>query len=338
MFKLAVNVVVGAAAAGVLAQSGPFALAQRIKLGGDGGWDYLSVDSAGHRLYISRGTHMVVVDTRTNEIVGDIPDTPGVHGAVVARRHGVGFTSNGRDNSVTEFDLKTLKAIKKITVGTGPDAIIYDPATDRVFTFNGRSGDATAIDAATGNVAGTIKLDGRPEFPATDGHGHMYCNIEDKSEIQPIDPQALTAGTPWSISPCEGPSGLAIDAKDHVLFSVTDGKMAVVDANTGKMITTVNIGQGPDAAGFDPRLGYAFASCGDGTLYVVGKDSSGNWNAVQTVQTMRSARTMTLDPRTHKVYLVGAQFQAPPAGETGQRRRGQMVPGSFTLLVVDFHQ
>jgi DNA-binding beta-propeller fold protein YncE len=315
-----------------------YKLTQVIKLGGEGGWDYLSVDPAGGRLYISRGTHLMVVDTRTNAVVGDIPGTAGVHGAAVAPKHGMGFTSNGRDNTMTMFDLRTLKAVKQIPVGQRPDAIIYEPVSDRVFTFNAGTSDATAVDASTGAVVGSIPLGGKPEFPAVDGRGRLFVNIEDKNQIDELDPKTLKVTNTWSIAPCEEPSGLAIDAKHHLLFAVCSNQMmAVLDYKTGKLVASPKIGNGPDAAGFDPAFGTAFSSNGqDGTVDVVAKDSSGQWNVVQTVKTRKSARTMTLDPKTHKIYLVSADFLAPttpPAA--GQRQRRQMVPGSFTLLVLE---
>ncbi len=326
------------AASCAFGQNAPrYSLTKAVTLGGDGGWDYLSVDSASHRLYISRGTHIMVIDTNTMRQIGDIPNTPGVHGAVVARKHGVGFTSNGRDNTVTEFDLKTLHAIRTIQVGQRPDAILYDPASDRVFTFNGGSSDATAIDAATGTVAGTVSLAGRPEFPQTDGNGKMFVNIEDKSEIQQIDPRALRTVNTWPIAPGEEPSGLAIDTHDHLLFSVcSNNKMTVLNYDNGQVVATPTIGNGPDAAGFDSKYGLAFSSNGQsGTLDVVGRNPSGQWSVLQTVPTRVSARTMALDPRTHKIYLVSAEFEPAPAPTNGERRRRAIKPGSFTVLVVE---
>lgn len=311
-----------------------YRMTHEVKIEGDTGWDYLYADSQDHRLYISRGTHIQVVDTRNLHVTGDIPDTPGVHGVAIAHNHNVGFTSNGRDNTVTEFELPTLKTIKKITVGNRPDAIFYDPFSDRVFTFNAGSQDATAIDAATGNVAGSVPLGGKPEFPASDDAGHMFVNIEDKSTIAEFDPKALTVSATWPIAPGEEASGLAIDTADHVLFATcSNQKMAIVDYTTGQVVATPEIGRGPDAAGFDPGFGLAFASCGmDGAISVIGKDASGNWANLETIPTKRGARTMALDQKTHHIFLVTAQFQAPPPG--AERRRGSMVPGSFTLLVV----
>jgi DNA-binding beta-propeller fold protein YncE len=337
MKRSAISLMAVCLCSAVLAKTGDlnYHLEKAVKLGGDGGWDYLYADGADHRVYISRGTHVTVVDTRSDSVIGDIPDTPGVHGVAIARKHGVGFSSNGRDSTVSEFDLKTLKVLKKIKVGDGPDAIIYDPSSDRVFTFNAGSSDTTAVDAATGAVAGTIQLDGKPEFPATDGHGKMFVNIEDKSEITQFDPAALKTVNTWPIAPGEEASGLAIDTKDHVLFAVcSNQKMVVFDYDAGKVIATPAIGNGPDAAGYDPKMGYAFSSNGEGNLTVVGKDASGNWVPLQTVQTKASARTMTVDTTSHKIYLVSAEFGPAPEGGTGRRRRGPMVPGSFSLLVV----
>ncbi|HEY3781564.1 MAG TPA: hypothetical protein VGL56_10800 [Fimbriimonadaceae bacterium] len=325
-----------ATASATLAQAPNYHLEKEIKVGGDGAWDYLAVDSKSHRLYLSRSSHVMVIDTTNNSVVGDIPDTPGVHGAAIVTKHGVGFTSNGGDSTVKEFDLTTLKEVKRIKVGDRPDAILYDPYSDRVFTFNAASHDSTAIDAATGEVAGTIPLDGKPEFPATDGKGKMFVNIEDKSEITEFDPKALKVTTSWPIAPGEEASGLAIDRKNHLLFAVcSNQKMAILDYTTGQVVASPTIGNGPDAAGFD--TGYAFSSNGeDGTITVVGKDASGNWAPVQTVQTRKSARTMIVDRGTHKIYLVCAEFGPAPASiqPSRRRRRPPMIPGTFTLLIV----
>jgi hypothetical protein len=306
-----------------------------FQIGGDGGWDYLSIDPDTGRLYVSRGTHVQVVDTGTGKVVGDIPNTTGVHGLAVDKELNRGFTSNGRDASVSEINLATNQEVRRIKVDNGPDCIIYDPGSKRVFTFNGRSNDSTAIDAATGKVAGTIALDGRPEFAAPDGRGHVYVNIEDKSEIAQIDSKALKVLNVWSIAPADGPSGLAIDAKHHRLFSVTDGKMIVMDADTGKIVATPTIGDGPDAAGFDPKLGLAFSSNGQsGTLTVVQEKNPATFDVLADVPTQRGARTMALDTKTHRVYLAAAKFTPPPPGATGWQRRGTMVPGSFVILEV----
>ena len=238
-----------------------------VKIGGEGGWDYLTVDSAAHRLYVSHATHVAVVDVDSGKVVGDIPDTQGVHGIAVAPELNKGFTSNGRANNVTIFDLKTLKAIGQVPTGENPDSIRYDAVSGRVFTFNGRSNNSTAIDAKTGKVAGTIGLGGKPEFSVADGKGMVFVNIEDKNEVVAIDAAKLSVAKRYSLSPCDGPSGLAIDTKSRRLFSVCSNRlMAVSDPDSGKVLATPAIGQGSDGAAFDPGTGYAFSSNGDGTL------------------------------------------------------------------------
>ncbi len=308
---------------------------KKVKVGGEGFWDYLNVDSDARRLYISRGTHVMVLDADSLESVGDIPDTQGVHGIALAPELGRGFTSNGRANSVTIFDLKTLKVLGQVTTGQNPDAIIYDPASRRVFTFNGRSGDSTAIDAASGAVAGTVALGGRPEFAAADGKGHVYANLEDKSMVVEIDSQKLTVGSRWPLAPGEEPSGMAMDRDHRRLFSGCHNKMMVVmDADSGKVVATPAIGQGVDANAFDPGTGFAFSSNGDGTLTVVHQGSPDKYTVVDNVPTQRGARTMALDLKTHNVYLVTAEFGPPPAPTADQPRpRPSILPGSFTVLV-----
>ena len=317
---------------------------QKVTLGGEGGWDYLNVDPSARRIYISRGTHVMVVDADSYKVVGDIPNTNGVHGIAIASDLGKGFISDGRDNAVTIFDLKTLKPLGTVAVGTGPDCIVYEPKTQRVFTFNGRSSDATAVDAKTGKVVGTIPLGGRPEFAAVDGTGMVYDNLESTSEVVAIDAQALTIKKRWSLAPAESPSGLAIDTKNRRLFSTCDdGKMAISDADAGRFVSTAPIGNGPDAAAFDPSTGLAFSSNGqDGTLTVLmpivehpqvtnGTMSVDTDIPLQTVPTQKGARTMALDTKTHRVFLVTA---TPDPTNPGQGRRRNYVPGSFTLLVV----
>lgn len=307
------------------------------KPGGDGGWDYLEVDADAHRVFISRSTHVIVIDSESGKPVGDIPDTPGVHGIALAPELGRGFTSNGREGSVTVFDLKTLKPINKIqNVGENPDAILYDPATKRVFTFNGRSHDSTAIDAAGGTIAGKIALDGKPEFAVSDGKGEVFVNIEDKSELVAIDPKELKVKSRWPLAPCESPSGLAIDREARRLFAGCDNKMmAVVNADTGKVITTLPIGEGVDADRFDPQKKLAFASCGEGTLTIVHEDSPEKFSVVESVPTKRGARTMALDLKTHKVFTVTADFGPPPAPSADNPHpRPSILPGTFEVLVV----
>jgi DNA-binding beta-propeller fold protein YncE len=305
-------------------------------LGGEGGWDYLKLDPDSRRLYISRATHVMVIDADSGKSVGDIADTPGVHGIALAPDLGRGFTSNGREGTVSIFELSTLKTIKKVQVGENPDAILFDPATNRVFTFNGRSHDSTAIDAATGEVVGKIPLDGKPEFGVTTGAGELFVNLEDKSEILALDPKNLKIKSIWPLAPCHEPSGLAIDVKNRRLFAGCDNKMmAVVNANTGKVITTVPIGDGVDANGFDPETGFAFASCGEGMLTVAHEDSPDTFSVVKNVPTQRGARTMALDPKTHQIFLVTAKFGPPPAvTEQQPHPRPSILPDSFVVLVV----
>jgi DNA-binding beta-propeller fold protein YncE len=318
------------------AGSSGYHVAKKTVLGGDGGWDYLTVDAKARRIYISRSTHVMVVDADSAAVVGDIPGTNGVHGIAIASDMDKGFISDGRDGNVTIFDTKTLKVLGTTPAGRNPDAIIYDQASKRVFAFNGGSKDATAIDAKTGTVAGTIPLGGKPEFAAADEKGHVFVNIEDTSEIVQFDSNKLTVENRWKIAPGEEPSGLAMDRKHRRLFSVCSNKlMVVVNADTGKVVTTLPIGAGTDAAGFDPETGFAFSSNGEGTLTVVHEDSADKFSVVDTVATQVRARTMALDTKTHQVFLVTAQFGAPPAATAQQPRpRAPMVPGSFTLLTM----
>jgi DNA-binding beta-propeller fold protein YncE len=306
-----------------------------LPVGGEGGWDYLTVDSAGQRLYISRGSHVMVVDLTTNKPVGDIPNTLGVHGIAVAPELNRGFTSNGRASTSTIFDLQTLQVLGTVNTGKGPDCILYDPATKRVFTFNGGSKDVTAFNAATGEVVATIALDARPEFAATDGQGKIYVNLEDTSQIAEIDAAAGTILRRIPLAPAQGPSGLAIDAKNHRLFAVCGNKMmAIVDIPTGQ-VSTVRIGSRPDAAAFDPGMDLAFSSNGEGTLTVVVETDPGKFAVAETVPTQLGARTMALDPKTHLIYLVTAQFGPTPAAtpET-PRPRPPIIKDSFVILVV----
>jgi len=308
-------------------------LLQKVTLGGEGGWDYLTVDPAARRLYISRGTHVMVVGADTYKVVGDIPDTSGVHGIALAPALGRGFTSNGQSNTVTIFDLKTLKVLGTAPTGDRPDAILYEPATRRVFTFNGGGDSATAINAVTGKVLGTIPLGGRPEFAAADGKGMVYDNIEDRNEMVAIDARTLALTRRYPLAPLASPSGLAIDAKHRRLFAVCDGKkMAVVNADTGKVVASPAIGDGPDAADFDPSAGLAFSSNGeDGTLTVIREDAPNSYTPAQTVPTQAGARTMALDAKTRRVFLVTAKPLPATPGAPPWRR--SYVPGTFTLLV-----
>jgi len=310
---------------------------KKYKLGGEGGWDYLTLDPESRHLFISRGTHVIVIDADSGKPVGDIPDTPGVHGIAIASEFNRGFTSNGREGTVSIFDLKTLALITKVKdVGENPDAILYDPTTKRVFTFNGRSHDSTAIDAASGKIVGKIPLDGKPEFGVSTGAGEIFVNIEDKSELTAFDPQALKVKSTWPLAPCQEPSGLAMDIKNRRLFSGCDNKMmAVVNADTGKVITTVPIGDGVDANRFDPETHLAFASCGEGVLTVVKEESPDKYSVLQNASTQARARTMELDSKDHQIYLVTAEFGPKPAPTADQPNpRLPVLPDSFVVLVM----
>jgi hypothetical protein len=324
------------AAAPLAANAPGYRVVTTYKIGGDGGWDYLNADADARRLYISRATHVMVMDADSGKIVGDIPDTPGVHGIALAPELGRGFTSNGREGTVSIFDLKTLAVSGKVKAGDNPDAILYDPATKRVFTFNGRSHDSTAIDAASGKVLGTIKLDGKPEFAASDAKGEIFVNIEDKSELTAIDPQKLEIKATWPLAPCTEPSGLSIDRKNRRLFVGCDNKMmAVIDADSGKVLATPAIGEGVDATTFDPETGLAFASCGEGVLTVVKEESPVKFSVAENVPTQDGARTLALDAKTHNIFVVTAKFGPPPAATADNPHpRRSILPDSFVVLVV----
>ena len=324
------------AAATVAAAAPGYKISNTYKVGGDGGWDYLIADASARRLYISRATHVIVLDLESGKTVGDIPDTSGVHGIALAPELGRGFTSNGREGTVSIFDLKTLATTSKVKVGDNPDAILYDPATKRVFTFNGRSQDATAIDATNGTVLGTIKLDGKPEFAASDGKGGVFVNIEDKNELTAIDSGKLLVKAKWPLAPCESPSGLSMDKNNRRLFVGCDNKMmAVVDADSGKVLATPAIGDGVDATTFDDATGFAFASCGEGVLSVIHEDSPAKFTVAETVPTQNGARTLALDSKTHNVYVVTAKFGPPPAATADNPHpRRSIVPDSFVVLVL----
>jgi DNA-binding beta-propeller fold protein YncE len=306
----------------------------KIKIGGTGGWDYVALDNTNRRLYASHGTSVEVVDPDAGKVVGTIPQLHGVHGIAVAPELNKGFISNGQSNSVTVFDLKTLAKLGEPATGQNPDSICYEPKTQRVFTFNGRSNDSTAINAKNNEIVATFPLDGKPEFCAVDGTGKIYANLEDKSEVIEIDAAKPAVTRRVSLAPAEGPSGLAIDVKNKKLFSVCDNKMmAVTDIATMKVIATPAIGTGPDAAGFDPGTGLAFSSNGDGTLTIV-KLVNGKYEAADTVTTERGARTMTVDPKLHRVYLLAAEYGPAPEAKEGKKGRPPVLPDSFHVLVV----
>jgi YVTN family beta-propeller protein len=304
-------------------------------LGGSGGWDYLTYDGASHRLFVARATHVMVVDPRSGTIVGDIPNTPGVHGIALARTLNKGFTSNGADGTVTVFDLSTL--VPRATIQTGaknPDGIVYDPATARILTFNGGSNDATVIDARTNAVVATIPLGGRPEFPTADGRGMVYDSIESTSEIVAIDARTAKITARFPLGACRKPSGLSIDTQHRRLFAACQGEMGVVDADSGTVVATVPTGAGTDATRYDPNSGLAFASNGrDATLTVVHEDDPNHFTLVQNAATRPGARTMEIDPQNGDVYLVTATLILN-AHSTSYRDRYTVVPGTFELIVL----
>jgi DNA-binding beta-propeller fold protein YncE len=324
-----------AAAVALLAPT--YAVTHRTVLGAEGGWDYLAVDTGAHRLYLSRGTHVQVVNTDTDSLVGDIPNTPGVHGIAIYAAAHHGFTSNGRDSTVTVFDTRTLMSLASIHVpARNPDAIFFDAAAQRVFTFNGGSANATAIDANKFAVVGSIALGGKPEFATSDGKGTIYVNIEDTHEIVEFDARKLTVTHRWPLAGCEEPTGQAIDRAHQRLFAVCGNKvMVVINSLTGAAVASVPIGEGSDGVMFDDARQLAISANGEGSMTVVHEDTPDKYSVVQTLPTMARARTLTIDPRTHKLYTVSAECGAAPAPTAATPRpRPAMVPGSFTLLTV----
>ena len=313
-----------------------YKVVSKIKIGGTGGWDYIALDTVNRRLYASHGNSVEVVDPDAGKVVGSIPGLHGVHGIAIAGDLGKGFITNGGSNSVTIFDLKTLAKSGEPSTGSGPDAVCYEPKTKHVFTINHKGNDATAIDGKTGEVlAKSIAIGQAGEFCQVDGAGKVYVNIESSSEVVEIDAATNAVTRRTSVLPCEGPSGLAIDVKGKKLFSVCDNVMAVTDIPTFKVVATPAIGNGPDAAGFDSTLGLAFSSNGgSGTLSIV-KLVGGKYQTVDTVPTAKGARTMTVDEKLHRVYLLAAEYgPAPEAKEGGKKGRPPVLPDSFHVLVV----
>ncbi len=299
--------------------SGGYSIIQKIPIPGTGSWDYLTVDEAARRLYVSHGTQVEVLDIDSLTLVGSIPNTAGVHGIAIAPELGRGFTSNGQASTVTIFDLKTLKPIADVATGKKPDAIIYDPATSRVFAFNGGNNSATAIDAATGKVAGTVNLDGGPEYAAADGKGFVYNNLEDESLLLKINSRELKVEQRWPTAPCSSPSSMAMDRPNRRLFLGCRSKvMAVLDADSGKVIATLPIGDHVDATAFDPQTKLIFDSNGEGTITVIHQDNPDKYSIVETVKTAPRAKTMALDPKTHRLFLStteNGQFEVLVVGQ-----------------------
>lgn len=327
----------GAAQAADAGKAPGYHLDATWKIGGAGGWDYLAIDPEAHRLYLTRGDRVEVIDTEKGTVIAEIPGLDGGHGVALAKDAGRGFATSGKTGSVLAFDLATLQATgTPIAVGNKPDAIVYDPASKHVFAFNGDSASASVIDPAKGEVVTTIPLGGAPEFAAADGKGALFVNLEDKSETVTIDTAKNVVTRRASVAPGDAPSGLALDPARMRLFAgCRNEQLTVLDAATGKVLASPAIGKGVDACAFDAGTGYAFASCGDGTLTVIEEDTDkpGDYRVVQTVATQKGARTMALDPGSHAVYLAAAEYEPEVPGAPGERRkRPSMIPGSFVIL------
>jgi DNA-binding beta-propeller fold protein YncE len=309
---------------------------REMRLGGDGRWDYIVFDTAAHRLFIARQTRVMVVDPASGTLLAEIPGLDGAHGIALVNQTGHGFATSGRDSSVTMFDLETLRVLGRIKAAEDADAVLYDPVSKRVLTFNGDAGSSTVIDPASGKVIGSIALGGKPEFGVSAGDGKVYVNLEDKARVAEIDPVGMRVTRSWSIAPCAEPTGLAIDPAHHRLFSACHNRlMAISDATAGSTIATVPIGEGVDGAAFDPATRLAFASNGDGSMTVVHEDGPATFRVVATVPTRRGARTLALEERSHRIFTVTADFGPTPAATAEQPHpRPSLVPGSFRLLVL----
>jgi DNA-binding beta-propeller fold protein YncE len=322
-----------------IAAAAPFSAAfhvlRRFTLGGSGSWDYVAIDTAGHRIFIARENRVMVVDPANGKLLGEITGLQRAHGIAFSYAHGKGFATSGDDSTVTIFDLKTLRVLGRTIAAPDADAVLFDSVTGRVFTFNGDSHSSSVLDPATGKKVGTVKLDGAPEFGVSDGAGKLYVNLEDAGAIEEIDARSLAVTRHWSIAPCAKPTGLALDREHHRLFSGCRSKvMAISDAVGGKMLKTVPIDGGVDANAFDATTQNAFSSNGAGTLTVVHELSPDSFVVAQSLSTMPGARTMALDVRTHRIYTVSAKMGAAPTKSTPQnpQRRPPVLPGTFTLL------
>jgi len=334
--KLVLSLLMFLGAITIFAQS-KYQIVNKIHLEGNGGWDYLTMDESSSRLYVSHGSVVQVLDLTKNTLLGTIPDTKGVHGIALATDLNKGFISNGRDTSVTIIDLKTLQFIAKVKVtGNNPDAILYDPFSKKVFVFNGRSSNATVIDANSNKVIGTIALSGKPEFSVTDLKGKVYVNIEDKSAICEINAITLKVEQTWSIAPGEEPSGLAIDLKNHRLFSVCNNKLlTVLNSDNGKVVATLKIGEYVDGVAFDPIFKRIYSSNGNGTLTVIQEENENTFTVLENFPTQKGARTITLNPKTHKIYLPSAEYvETPVPTAENPRPRAALKPDTFTILEI----
>ena len=319
------------------ARPGGFRLARQIRLGDRGGWDALAVEPATQRLFVTHGTHVQVLDVKGDSVVGDIPNTPGAHGVALAPDLGRGFVSDGRDSTVTVFDLASLAVVTRIELAArNPDAIEYDPASRRVFAFNAGSDNATAIDAVTDSIVGSVPLPGRPEFAAADGNGRMYVNLEDSSAVVRFDTRTLQVLDRWRLDPGEGPTGIALDREKRRVFSgCGNQKLVVLDADDGRVVSVLPIGKGVDGVAFDPERRLVFSSNGEGTLTVIREETPDRFAVLENAPTQRGARTLAVDPTTGSVYLPTADFGPPPA-PTAERPHPwpSIVPGTFRVLVM----
>jgi DNA-binding beta-propeller fold protein YncE len=322
------------AAAPLIAQSSsPYRITHTYTLGGDGSWDYIVPDPAKHRLFIGRQNRVMVVDENSGALLGEVTGIQGAHGTALAESTGHGFATSGNDQSVVMFDLNTLRVLGRIPAAEDADAIIYDNASNRVFTFNGDAHSSTVIDPRAGTLITNIPLGGKPEYGASAGDGTVYANLTDTNEVVEIAAKTATVSRRWSTAPCKQPVAMAIDTAHHRLFSgCRSGVMAVSDYQAGKVVATAPIGAGVDGAGYDTASGDAFAANADGTLTVIHQDAADQYHVIETIQTAPAARNMGLDPANHRVFIVSAKFGPAPAGGRG---RGAVLPGSFTLMVIE---
>jgi len=324
-------------AACAMEQSSSYHRVQSVPIAGEGGWDYVSVDSVARRVYVAHSTKVDVLDADSGEVVGVVAPLDGAHGVVMATGTGRGFASNGKANKVTVFDLKTLAITGTIATGNKPDAMLYDPATKRVFAFNGESGSATVIDAVRAKKIATMALKGQPEFAVADGRGHVFVNLEDKSETLAIDSRRLKVVKRWALAPCESPASLALDRTNHRLFvGCANHMLAVVNADNGEVITTLPVGEHVDATAFDASTHAVISSAADGTLTVIAQDDANHYHVAQTVTTPLRSKTFGLDEKTDRLFVPAADFgAAPPASADNPKGRPAVLPGTFTMQILE---
>ena len=342
MRKLFVSITAIAAISMQLALAGePYHFLKEIKIGGEGGWDCLSIDSTAHRLYVTHSIKIDIVDLDSEKVIGEIGDTPGVHGFAIAPALGLGFSSNGQESKASIVDLKTLRTVSKVETGENPDGILYEPKRQEVYVFNARGNSATVFEARTGKVLSTIPLAGNPEFAVADTEaGRVYVNIENKSEVAVIDINTHQVTATWPLAPGEEPTGIAFDPAHKRLFIACHNKlMVMMDSGNGKVVATVPIGAGVDGTAFDPGTKLAFSSNGEGNVTIAKEESPERLSILQTLVTQRGARTMALDPTTHKIYLATADFEPMPSPSPGApRQRPKIIPGTMRVLVYEMNR